>query len=276
MWSHRLALLIASACLAALACRAQPLSPSPAGGAASNQTLEPDFEGAAHGFPSLRELNGKNLADGEFTQWLEGGHLHVRIVYQFSPVHRVEESALFVQKPQLVQESWSWQELNNDKIDRRFEVDLRTGKASAEKLENGKTRHWSGQLKVEPGQTFAGFGFALAIMKNRGRLIHGQTLQFQAVGFTPKPRLVSVEISYAGLDHMLMSGRTIHGDRFVIHPKLPKIAQLFVTVPDTRIWLINPPPAGFLRWEGPLAEPSDPVIRVDLLPGNESGPAEPG
>ena len=54
---------------------------------------------------------------------------------------------------------------------------------------------------------------------------------------------------------MKMSGRLLKGDRFVIHPKIPAIAKLFVKVPDTRIWLTNPPPAGFLRWEGPSLNP---------------------
>jgi hypothetical protein len=45
-------------------------------------------------------------------------------------------------------------------------------------------------------------------------------------------------------------------------------------VPDTKIWLTNPAPAGFLRWEGPIVLPTDPMIRVDLLSGEKSGPAE--
>lgn len=71
-----------------------------------------------------------------------------------------------------------------------------------------------------------------------------------------------------------MSDRALEGDRFVIHPKIPAIAQAFVQVPDTQIWLTNPP-SEFLRWEGPTAEPNDPTIRVDLIPGAESGPAGP-
>jgi hypothetical protein len=71
-----------------------------------------------------------------------------------------------------------------------------------------------------------------------------------------------------------MAGRTIDGDRFIVHAKIPALAKLFVHVPDARIWL-TAPPAGFLRWEGPLAEPSDPIVRVDLLPGGSSGPATP-
>ena len=51
--------------------------------------------------------------------------------------------------------------------------------------------------------------------------------------------------------------------------------QVFVEAPDTQIWLTSPAPAGFLRWEGPLAEPDDPTLRVDLLPGGKSEPAKP-
>ena len=71
-----------------------------------------------------------------------------------------------------------------------------------------------------------------------------------------------------------MAGRLLKGDRFVIHPKIGVIAELFVHVPDSIIWLTKSP-AEFLRWEGPVAEPNDPINRVDLIPGTESGPAKP-
>lgn len=45
-------------------------------------------------------------------------------------------------------------------------------------------------------------------------------------------------------------------------------------VPDTQIWLTNPAPAGFLRWEGPMAEANDEVVRVDLVSGEGSGPVK--
>jgi len=65
------------------------------------------------------------------------------------------------------------------------------------------------------------------------------------------------------------------GDRFIIHPKVPAIAKVFVEAGDTHIWLTQPPAVGFLRWEGPLVETSDPMVRVDLLSGEQSGPATP-
>jgi hypothetical protein len=63
---------------------------------------------------------------------------------------------------------------------------------------------------------------------------------------------VTVKLSHGGVDHLRMSGRSLKGDRFIVHPEVPAIAKLFVTVPDTKIWLTNPEPAGFLRWEGPF------------------------
>jgi hypothetical protein len=50
--------------------------------------------------------------------------------------------------------------------------------------------------------------------------------------------------------------------------------EFFVNVPDTKIWLTNPAPAGFLRWEGLIVLPEDPIIRVDLISGEKSGLAQ--
>jgi hypothetical protein len=71
-----------------------------------------------------------------------------------------------------------------------------------------------------------------------------------------------------------MAGRAIPADRYIVHPNIPAVAKLFVKVPDATIWLTMPP-AGFLRYAGALAEPSDEMIRIDLLPGGTSEAAAP-
>ena len=235
----------------------------------------PDLEGAVHGFPELLDLQGKKLADGEFTQWIEGGRLHVTIVYDYGGGHRVEERSVFQQEPKLVQESWSWSEFDNGQLLRHFEMDFKTGKARAAKRKNNELKYWFRDIKVQPGTTFAGFGFALAIKTLHQRLVEGQTVQLQAVGVTPKPRLVTVEISYGGLDQMTMGGRTVEGGRFVIHPKLSWFIRLFIKVKDSRIWFTATRPIAFIRSENPVSEPTDPMVRVDVLPGSRSGAAEP-
>jgi hypothetical protein len=243
--------------------------------ATMSPTRESDFEASAHGFPVLRDLNGRKLADGEFTQRLEGGRLHVRLSYEFSSPRRIQEDGVFRQEPRLAQEKWSWTELVDGKICRHFDVDFGTGQATAQQLDEGGLRQWSKHLKLDPSRAFAGFGVALAIKCLREQLLRGQNARLDAIGFTPKPHVVPVEISYCGLDQMSIDSRILRGDRFLIHPQIPAMVRPFVKVPDTRIWLINPPPTGFLRWEGPLAESSDRLVRVDLLSGEPSGPAEP-
>jgi hypothetical protein len=94
------------------------------------------------------------------------------------------------------------------------------------------------------------------------------------LGFNPKPRVVTVKITWQSTDHVQMSEREIRGDHFMIRPEIPAIAKVFIKVPDSQIWLTSPP-AGFLRWEGPLVEPGDEIVRVDLASGGESGPAPP-
>lgn len=136
----------------------------------------------------------------------------------------------------------------------------------------------SKKIEIERGRTFAGFGFSLALSNLRKRLLRGEQVQLKAVGFsefpTLGPQVVTVTISHGGVDRMRMSGRSLKGDRFIVHPEIPFIAKFFVKVPDTKIWLTNPAPAGFLRWEGPIVLPTDPIVRVDLLSGEKSGPAE--
>jgi hypothetical protein len=234
-----------------------------------------ESQGAAHAYPALLDTNGKKLADGEFKQWIEDDRLRVEIEYEFDNGQHFEENAVFRQKPELIQEKWSWKESRNGKISRQFTADFRAKTATALTHENNEAKQLSENIEVEPGRTFAGFGFTLALQNLRKRLINGEKIELKAVGFTPKPRLATVQVSHGGLDRVKMSGRSLKGDRFVIHPEIPPIAKLFIHVPDTQICLTNPPPAGFLRWEGPVVVPSDPLIRVDLVSGVKSGPAEP-
>ena len=233
------------------------------------------FEGASRGYPAMRDLSGRTVADGEFAQWIENGRLHVSIAY-VGTARRIEEKAVFRQDKQLAQETWSMRETRNGALYRHFEVNFVKGTATAQKRddEGKELERWSDDVDVDAGRAFAGFGFTLAVKAVRARLKRGEHVELQAVGFTPKPQVVTVDLSYAGTDRLRMAGRSITGERFIVHPKLPWIAKLFVEVPDARIWL-TPAPAAFLRFEGTLAEPSDQVTRIDLLPGGPSEAATP-
>jgi hypothetical protein len=234
-----------------------------------------ELSGAAHGYPAMRDLNGKILGEAEFLQWAEGNRLRVKLIYRLKNHRRIEENDVFRQRPELIQEQYSWRETANGQVVREFKMNFGTMVATAQKLDNGEVKHWEEKLEIEPGKTFAGFGFSLALQNLRTRLLKGEHVELKGIGFKPKPAMLAVEISHAGLEKMEMAGRFVRGDHFVIHPKVPVIAKLFIKIPDFQVWLTNPAPAGFLRWEAPIAEPNDPMVRVDLLSGDGSGPAQP-
>lgn len=233
-----------------------------------------EFEGTAHGFPSMLDANGKKIADGEFVQELEDGRLSVTLKYRFKNGSRTEEKAVFRQKPELIEEEWSWREMKDGDVVRQYAVDFKGQIATAKKRENGAVKDWSEKIEVRSGQTFVGYGFVIALQNLRARLVKGEAIELQAIGFTPSPKVVTVKITHGGPEQMEMGDRSPQGDNFLLQPQVPAIAKLFVKVPDTHIWLTQPP-AMFLRFEGPLMEPNDPIIRVDLLSGGESGPAKP-
>jgi hypothetical protein len=98
----------------------------------------------------------------------------------------------------------------------------------------------------------------------RDRLVKGETVELKGIGFTPSPRIVTVALSYAGRETIRMGQRGIPSEHYVVHPRIPAIAKLFVKAPDAHIWL-TPPPVSFLRFQGALAEPDDEIVRIDLM-----------
>src|SRR6266404_7852218 len=156
--------------------------------------------GAAHGYPGLYDINGKKLADSEFRQWVENNRLHVVITYKFSVGEVYEEHSQFRQQPELIQEKWSWKESKHGRSQREFAVDFLAGIASAHVSQDHKDV--SKRIEIEPGRTFAGIGFSLALSNLRKRLLGGEQLQLKAVGFsdfpTLGPQVVTVTISHGG------------------------------------------------------------------------------
>ena len=68
------------------------------------------FTASAHAYPVMRDLEGKELGDGEFTQEISDHLLRIRIFYHLGQGHTIEEKAAFAQNSALTQKEWSWQE----------------------------------------------------------------------------------------------------------------------------------------------------------------------
>src|SRR5579872_1523463 len=125
-------------------------------------------EGNARGYPEMRDLDGRKLADGDFSQWVARDGLHVRIRYVFGQGRTITEEALLRQTPQLTQRRWSWRDVRNGAVVRRFDADMDRGVATAETHDDGDHQYTE---KIDGGGTriFAGFGFSLAISSLRSQ-----------------------------------------------------------------------------------------------------------
>jgi len=153
--------------------------------------------------------------------------LQVVITYKFSAGEVYEERSQFRQESELIQEKCFWKESKHGRSQREFAVDFLSGIASAHINQDHKDV--PKRIKIEPGRTFAGFGFSLALSNLRKRLLAGEQVQLKAVGFSEFPMLgsqvVTVTIFHGGVDRMRMSGRSLKGDRFIIHSEVPFIAK---------------------------------------------------
>ena len=83
------------------------------------------------------------------------------------------------------------------------------------------------------------------------------------VTFTPKPRVVQVDLRPMAEEPMQVSDAPMQVTRYHIRPRLGLFASLLLTdVPEVRMWIVPGEAPAFLRAEGPLYF-MGPVWRID-------------
>ena len=231
------------------------------------ETLFP--EQAASRSLTVSTPDDKPLGHGTLTQWTEGDRLHIVLSYDYADGRRIDESAVLLQQPELVQERWTWRERKDGQTTRQFTIEFGTGRATGLIRQDGKPRRYNERLKVEPGRTFAGVGFAAAAKNLLPRLRQGEDVELRALAFTPKPRAVKVKVSREGTESFTRGGKTLSADRVIIHPEIG-LASLVVKAPDTELYFTGSEPPMMLGGEGPILEPGDPLVRTEVLPRQQA------
>ena len=225
------------------------------------------------GFPDLSDERGLKIADGVLTQWVDKDKLHVKLTWDFASGRHVEENAILRQHPELAQETWSFEDKTAGQVTRRFDIDFEAGRATGRKLDDkGKEEHWSEEIKVKPGKTFAGIAFGMAAAAVYDQLKAGEKVELEGVVFMPKPRVGGVELSLEGTRPLRRGGKAVSADVIKLHPKVPWPVSKIVGAKDIRLWYFHGAPPQLLRAEMPLAEIKDPMVRIDVLPGGKRLP----
>lgn len=207
-------------------------------------------EGVTRGFPVLRSLAGTKLAQGDLAQVAREDRVESRLVFRFADGSVHDETAIYSQRGvfrllayRVVQRGPSFPETLEASIDResgRYEVRYRGDEDSPEQVLRGRFEL--------PDDAYN--GLLTTLLKN---LDPGAVENVQIVAFTPKPRLVTIQLRAASEDPVLVGDMPMRATRFLMRPQLGLFASLLVAdIPDIKCWIVGGEAPAFFRLEGPL------------------------
>lgn len=217
-------------------------------------------EGVTRAFPVLRSLTGQKLAQGDLVQVARGDLVDSRMTFRFTDGSLYDEHVLFSQsgvftlvRYRIVQRGPSFPETLEASIDRetgRYDVRYRADDGSPEES-------FTGRFAI-PADAYN--GMLSLLLKN---LSPAESTIVQMVAFTPKPRLVKLQLLALSHDLMLVSNEPRPVTRWAIRPQLGLFASLLIAdVPDVHCWILPGEAPAFLKAEGPLYF-QGPIWRVE-------------
>lgn len=207
-------------------------------------------EGVTRGFPTLRTLSGAKLAQGDLVQVARADRVESRLVFRFTDGSVHDETVVFSQRGvfrllayRMIQRGPSFPEAIEASIDRtteRYEVRYRGDEDGPEQVLRGRF--------ALPDDVYN--GLLMTLLKN---LEAGAVENVQVVAFTPKPRLVTIQLRATAEDPVMVGDVPMRATRFLMRPQLGLLASLLVTdIPDAKCWIVGGEAPGFFRFEGPL------------------------
>ena len=154
-------------------------------------------EGMVHGFLALRSLTGELLADGALLQTPRGDQVTSRLVFHFRDGSTHDETAVFSQrrsfrllKDHLVQKGPSFP----TSLDASFDVAKGTVTVRSRKKDKDE------EVSTEPMSLPPDLSNALLFTLLKNVRPDSVKLESHFLAFTPKPRIVRLEVSAAGED----------------------------------------------------------------------------
>lgn len=220
-------------------------------------------EGSVHGFLELRTADGVLLAPGDLTQVVRDRRIESRMVFHFPDSSVFEETVAFSQHGVFAMQTYhlvqSGPAFAND-IDATLS---RSGAyvVTARSHRHGKAKRYAGSLDLPPDISN---GMVITIAKN---LSAHDTETVHIVAFTPRPRLIRLQLAPSGSQRVLIGQHAETAVTFALQPRLGVLLGVFARVtgqlpPDSHAWIVGGDSPAFVRFEGPLY--SGPVWRIDL------------
>ena len=220
-------------------------------------------EGMVHGFLRLETASGTLLAHGDLLQVPKDRGIESRMVFHFADSSVFDERVTFTQHGVFAMQEYHLVQ-KGPAFERDLEVTLsRTGqyKVSTRSHKDGEVDEHSGVLTLPPDVYN---GMVITIAKN---LAPGDTQTVHIVAFTPKPRLIGLELAPAGTTRVMLGRHAETAVHYKLKPKLGTVTKLLASIlgkdpPDSDAWIVTDGVPAFVRFQGPMY--SGPVWRLSL------------
>ena len=220
-------------------------------------------EGTVHGFLKLETATGDLLAHGDLLQVAKEREIESRMVFHFSDSSVFEELVTFTQH-----EVFRMQDYHLIQRGPAFNDDLEATLSQSGAYTVKTKSHEDGSEKLDSGKVDMPpdvyNGMVITITKN---LIARDSQTVHIVAFTPKPRLIGLEIARSGSQQVNIGRHAETAAHFKLKPKLGTFTKIFAKLlgklpPDSDAWIVTDGVPAFVRFEGPLY--SGPVWRLSL------------
>jgi hypothetical protein len=223
-------------------------------------------EGLTHGFLMLSTLDGKPVAEGDWTEVAQGNRVTVRFVYHFKDGSLQDETTVFSQRGSfrlisyhMVQKGPSFKQptdlsfaTSNGQVTVRY-----TDEKGNEKVENER-------MKLPPDLAN---GLVLILLKNVPA--GAQPTEVSMVVATPKPRLVKLVINSEGKDPFTLAGAQREAIHYVIKIDVGGVTGLLASLlgkepPNAHVWIIGGEAPTFVKSEA-VSYLGGPMWRTELV-----------
>ena len=210
-------------------------------------------EGNARGFLVVRSPDGEVIAHGELRQKPVQGLIESRLLLHFKDGSQHEESVTFSQNKTFRLESYRLVERGPSFPTTDVSFDRKSGqyKARTQDKKGDEEQVAAGQLEM-PADLYN--GMALVLLKN---LADGERAGGQMAVFTPKPRLIKMDLSPEGEEKIRLGGTALTVRRYLVKLEIGGLTGVIASLigkdpPDPRYWLVTGEVPAFVRFEGAM------------------------
>jgi hypothetical protein len=221
-------------------------------------------EGVTRGFLTVRTPQGERIGHGELRQTPRGDEVETRLLLQLKNGSVHDETTTFSQRGVFRLEAYRLTQRGPSFPGAEVSFDRKSGRyeAKTHQRTDGREETASGELEM-PADLYN--GMALLVLKN---LPPGEAATAQFAAFTPKPRLLRMELRHEGEDRVVFAGDAKLATRHLVHLEIGGLTGAVAslvgkTPPDLRYWLVIGDVPAFVRFEGAMFL-NGPVWRVEM------------